>query len=135
MRILLVRHGESAGNVDPTLHRWMADHAIGLSGLGQTQVREAGRKLDQFYSDLYGETRPNIRLWVSPYRRTRETANGLLETAGRWITDRREHVLLCEQQFGLFDGIPDDELPKLFPAEHAHYEKCMRFEGRFWARL
>ena len=135
MRILLVRHGESAGNVDPGVHRWMADHAIGLSDRGKKQVREAGTKVDAFYRELYGSERPHIRLWVSPYARTRQTADGLCETAGDWITDRKEHILLCEQQFGLFDGVPDEELPRLFPAEHEHYEKCERFEGRFWARM
>lgn len=135
MRILLVRHGESAGNVDPGVHRWMADHAIPLSDRGRDQVREAGRKIDEYYAQVYGDLRPHVRLWVSPYRRTRETADGLVETAGHWITDRREHVLLCEQQFGLFDGVPDEELPRRFPAEHEHFEKCQRFEGRFWARM
>ena len=125
MRILLVRHGESQGNVDPTIHRTMADHAIPLSARGRAQVREAGRAVDAFFTSIYGsvERRPPIRLWTSPYRRTRETADGLEEAAGRWFIDRKEHVLLCEQQFGLFDGIPDDELVIRFPNEHAHYEK------------
>jgi broad specificity phosphatase PhoE len=135
MRILLVRHGESAGNVDPGVHRWMADHAIPLSDRGKEQVREAGRRIDAHYALAYPDRRPHVRLWVSPYKRTRETAEGLLETAGHWITDRLEHVLLCEQQFGLFDGVPDEDLQRLFPAEHEHFEKCQRFEGRFWARM
>lgn len=113
----------------------MADHAIPLSERGRAQVREAGRQIAALYERTCGEARPYVRLWVSPYKRTRETADGLEETAGRWITDRREHVLLCEQQFGLFDGVPDEELPELFPAEHEHFEKCLRFEGRFWARM
>jgi broad specificity phosphatase PhoE len=137
VRILLVRHGESYGNVDPTIHARMADHAIPLSDLGREQVRKAGHEVDRFYSGLFGspDQRAPIRLWVSPYRRTRETADGLSETAGRWIQDRREHVLLCEQQFGLFDGIPDEELPARFPNEYEHYDRCCRFEGKFWARM
>jgi broad specificity phosphatase PhoE len=137
VRVILVRHGESQGNVDPTVHATMADHAIPLSARGREQVREAGRALDAFYTRVYGGPgrRPPIRLWTSPYRRTRETADGLEETAGQWFIDRKEHVLLCEQQFGLFDGIPDEELPIRFPNEHAHYAKQERFEGRFWARM
>lgn len=137
MRILLVRHGESAGNVDPTIHARMADHAIPLSERGHEQVREAARRIDAFYSERCGsfEDRPNIRLWVSPYRRTRETADGIEAGAAHWIGDRREHVLLSEQQFGLFDGVPDEELPQRFPQEYAHYDKCCRFEGKFWARI
>ncbi len=135
MRIFLVRHGESMGNVDTGVHRRMADHAIPLSDRGREQAQEAGRALDRHFAGLYPATPPRIRLWTSPYRRTRATADGLQETAGRWFTDRREHVLLCEQQFGLFDGVPDEELTALFPAEHAHYRKQEEFEGRFWARM
>lgn len=137
MRIVLVRHGESYGNVDPTIHARMADHAIPLSDRGWEQAREAGRRLDSYFGSLFGEPRehPHVRLWVSPYRRTRQTADGIIEGASDWISDQREHVLLCEQQFGLFDGVPDDELAHRFPNEHAHYEKLRRFEGRFWARM
>ncbi|MCA9677945.1 MAG: histidine phosphatase family protein [Kofleriaceae bacterium] len=137
MRIVLVRHGESQGNVDPRIHAEMADHAIPLSARGRDQAREAGQRLDDHLRSVYGDPdrAPHLRLWVSPYRRTRETATELIAGAGAWIRDVREHVLLCEQQFGLFDGIPDDELPSRFPDEWAHYDKCSRFEGRFWARM
>lgn len=137
MRILLVRHGESQGNVDPTVHREMADHAIPLSARGREQVREAGSRIDGFFEELFGADRapPPVRLWTSPYRRTRSTAKGIRDTAHRWIVDQRENTLLCEQQFGLFDGVPDEELPVLYPAEHAYYMKHVRFEGRFWARF
>ncbi len=137
MRIYLIRHGESEGNVDPTIHARMADHAIGLSAQGREQVREAGRRLEAHFVERWGtpERAPPVRLWVSPYRRTRQTADELVAVAGRWFLDRREHVLLCEQQFGLFDGVPDEELPLRFPDEWDHYDRCCRFEGKFWARM
>src|SRR5690242_4710828 len=108
MRILLVRHGESLGNVDPSVHATTADHAIPLSATGVDQARRAGASVAAFYADALGDDRPHVRLWVSPYKRTRQTADALVETAGAWITDRVEHILLCEQQFGLFDGVPED---------------------------
>ena len=49
--------------------------------------------------------------------------------------DRVEHILLCEQQFGLFDGVPDEDLPKRFPNEHGYYQMQCRFGGKFWARM
>lgn len=49
--------------------------------------------------------------------------------------DRREHVLLAEQHFGLFDGLSDEELAREYPAEHAHYKKNEEHQGRFWARM
>lgn len=134
MRILLVRHGQSAANVDRTICKTLPDHAVPLSDLGHMQARAAGRFLRNYLtkSGLVGK---HIRLWTSPYRRTRQTADALMETAGDVITDRREHILLCEQQFGLFDGHLDEDLPALFPREHAHYALAEAHEGRFWARM
>jgi broad specificity phosphatase PhoE len=121
VRIFLVRHGESEGNVDATIHARTADHAIPLSARGREQVVEAGRRLDAIFEARWGRPvdAPPVRLWASPYRRTRETADGIRAGAGRWIEDSREHILLCEQQFGLFDGVPDEELPVRFPDEWA----------------
>src|SRR5689334_8459443 len=121
MHILLVRHGESQGNVDPSIHCTTADHVVPLSDRGHEQAREAGRRIDAYYRQKFGEPSqaPQVRLWLSPYRRTRETARAVEATAGAWIGDSCEHALLCEQQFGLFDGYEDDELARRFPAEWA----------------
>jgi 2,3-bisphosphoglycerate-dependent phosphoglycerate mutase len=135
VRILLVRHGESLGNVDETVHATTADHAVPLSPRGVDQARDAGQAIRTFYESALGDARPHIRLWVSPYKRTRQTADALGETLGDWITDRVEHILLCEQQFGLFDGVPERELAEKFPAEFAHYDMQCRFGGKFWARM
>ncbi|MEO8699791.1 MAG: phosphoglycerate mutase family protein [Kofleriaceae bacterium] len=136
MRILLVRHGESLGNVDPRVHTTVADHSVPLSEQGAEQAREAGRYIAAHFDEVFdaGEHR-HVRLWVSPYTRTRQTADAIQETAGKYITDRKEHILLCEQQFGLFDGITDTELPERFPSEFAYYDMLCRFGGKFWARM
>lgn len=135
MRLLLVRHGESEGNVDPTIHATTADHAVPLSERGREQARAAGAEIARYYQAELGDARPHVRLWVSPYLRTRQTADALVDTAGAWITDRVEHILLCEQQFGLFDGVAEAELPKRFPNEHGYYDMQCRFGGKFWARM
>ena len=135
MRILLVRHGESLGNVDPTVHATTPDHAVPLSDRGHQQAREAGERVAAFLErEVQGE-RPHIRLWVSPYLRTRQTADALIATSRDWVTDRVEHILLCEQQFGLFDGVPETELPLRFPNEFGYYDMQCRFGGKFWARM
>jgi 2,3-bisphosphoglycerate-dependent phosphoglycerate mutase len=135
VRILLVRHGESLGNVDPTVHATTPDHAVPLSDRGHQQAREAGERVAAFFErEVQGE-RPHIRLWVSPYLRTRQTADSLIATSRDWVTDRVEHILLCEQQFGLFDGVPETELPLRFPNEFGYYDMQCRFGGKFWARM
>ena len=131
MRIFLVRHGESEANVDHTVYRTVADHAINLSPRGKAQAHEAGQFLQQ-YEYLKGI---HPRLWVSPYARTRQTADGLEEGAGSdFFFDRREHILLVEQQLGLFDGVLEEDRVRLFPSESEHFEKACRYSGRFWAR-
>ena len=135
MRILLVRHGESLGNVDPRVHLTTADHAVPLSERGAKQAHRAGEVIAAHCAESFGDSRPHVRLWVSPYLRTRQTADGVAQAAEPWITDRVEHILLCEQQFGLFDGVPDEELPERFPREHAYYNMQCSFGGKFWARM
>jgi 2,3-bisphosphoglycerate-dependent phosphoglycerate mutase len=135
MRILLVRHGESLGNVDPMIHATTADHAVPLSDRGKDQAREAGTRVAAYLEQQTGGDRPHVRLWVSPYHRTRQTADAVMETARGWITDRVEHILLCEQQFGLFDGVPEDELAERFPREFGYFDMQCRFGGKFWARM
>jgi len=83
------------------------------------------------------------RLWCSPYERTRQTAHHISETLLHSYRDHgynlsfdvREHIMLCEQQFGLFDGVPDEQLELAFPREHKHYDLCEKHRGRFWARF
>ena len=135
MRILLVRHGESLGNVDPLVHATTADHAVPLSDRGRDQARAAGAQLADYLDAHTPGRRPVTRLWVSPYRRTRQTADCVQETSRGWITDRVEHILLCEQQFGLFDGVPEPDLPTRFPNEYGYYDMQCRFGGKFWARM
>lgn len=134
MNIFLVRHGQSEANVDKSVYLTTADHAIPLSDLGIMQATQAGQFLKDYFRE-YSASGEKIRLWNSPYLRTRQTADRIEEACGELITDRREDILLCEQQFGLFDGIPDEELSEHFPVEYAHYEKCERHEGQFWARM
>lgn len=140
MRIYLVRHGESIANVDKTVHKTLPDYAIGLSERGFRQAREAGQAIDEHLTRQFlhlgdEKFRPRVRLWSSPYKRTRETADKIEQRFSFPIVDRREHVLLCEQQFGLFDGLSDAELRGRYPDAHRHYELCEKFEGRFWARM
>lgn len=128
MNIYLIRHGQSEGNVDRSIHHTFADHAIPLSKNGHKQALECGKFLNEY---SYGG---DLRLWVSPYLRTRQTADEI-EKNKSFSFGRREHINLVEQQFGLFDGLEDEELKSKYPEEFAHYKKCEDQAGRFWARM
>ena len=35
----------------------------------------------------------------------------------------------------MFEGVPVEDIGKLYPHEYAHFQKCIKFGGRFWARM
>jgi len=51
------------------------------------------------------------------------------------VPHAREHLLLHEQQFGLFDGLSDEEREEQFPREHAYYMKCRDAQGKMWPKM
>lgn len=145
MEILLVRHGFSKGNEDVKTHHTLPDHVIPLTDKGFEQAKEAAGKIQKYLQEKYeavsaAAPHHKVRMWTSPYLRTRQTAD-VIQQQALWkdgssvVMDRKEDVSLCEQQFGLFDGLSDEELKEKFPNEHAHYTKCEKFGGRFWARM
>lgn len=137
VRIHLVRHGLSESNLDLSINRRKPDHAIELASKGEAQALFAGKELAKILNAVPGFQRKRLRMLVSPYQRTRQTAAGVGEglTRSGYDFQMHESLQLREQSFGLFDGIPDDELAAHYPAEHSHYAKHVAFEGEFFAPL
>jgi 2,3-bisphosphoglycerate-dependent phosphoglycerate mutase len=149
IRIYLIRHAESVANLDQRLNELLPDHGISLSPEGRRQAEETGGILRSILLESpsvreareAGRPMPPIRMWRSPYLRARETSEGLLTGLGGFardgglILDICEKSQLREQEYGLFDGIPDDDLPKAFPREYALYKKAKDHGGRFWAPM
>lgn len=94
-RILLVRHGQSLGNVDKSVYGTFPDHAIPLTEAGRVQAIHLGRTFGERFA---GET---VRAYVSPYRRARETAGvamtGMIRVR---FTKMTEDWRLREQDWG-----------------------------------
>eukprot|EP00930_Biecheleria_cincta_P013795 TRINITY_DN12127_c0_g2_i1.p1 TRINITY_DN12127_c0_g2~~TRINITY_DN12127_c0_g2_i1.p1 ORF type:complete len:390 (+),score=45.32 TRINITY_DN12127_c0_g2_i1:43-1170(+) len=106
-RLILVRHGESEGNIDHRIYESVADGLLHLTEKGWQQGTCAGRAL----KDIIGDE--NVEFKVSPYVRTRETFNALVAPWGtpddvRWAEDPR----LREQDFGNFQNVADVEKAK-----------------------
>lgn len=145
IRIFLVRHGLSEANMDKSVNARKPDHAVDLAGdpadsdpteNGHAQARIAGEALAGLLIPE-GQQERRIRLLVSPYDRTRQTAAGLkhsLDAAGI-VYDEREVMELREISFGLYDGLEDDELKAIYPREHAHYQKHVQFSGELFAPM
>jgi len=136
MRIFLIRHGESLGNVDKTAYARLQDHNVPLTQWGYEQATEAGNAIKEYY-DSKPELKDNkIRIWYSPFLRTTQTKGGLLQGLGsERVESVREDYLLREQDFGLFSDTPDrEEQQKKFPDEYAKFSACMSKAGKFYAR-
>jgi broad specificity phosphatase PhoE len=74
-RIILVRHGESEGNIDPSIYETVPDCNLRLTKRGEEQALEAGKKLAELLRDDLA------CCYVSPYIRTQQTLATMLNAA------------------------------------------------------
>jgi broad specificity phosphatase PhoE len=70
-QIIMVRHGQSIGNVDEKLYATTPDNAMPLTRLGWEQARHAGRKVWELTQGT------SVHFIMSPYVRTVETFHGM----------------------------------------------------------
>ena len=115
-RIILIRHGESLGNIDERAYGETADWRIPLTNRGREQARNAGKKVASHIilpsnsnnNNPIGRTGSgsnNIFFYVSPYLRTRQTLREILhEIPSDQILGIREDPRISEQQFGNFQS-------------------------------
>ena len=73
-KLVLIRHGQSMGNVDETFYATTPDNAMPLTDLGWEQARKAGMILKEKIITP-GES---VHFIVSPYVRTVETFHGIV---------------------------------------------------------
>lgn len=102
-RIILVRHGESAGNVDGNAYSTTPDNKIPLTALGLEQAQLAGSQICQIVSDHGASYNWKVFFYVSPYARTRSTLREIGRAFPRSkIIGVREECRVREQDFGNF---------------------------------
>lgn len=101
-RIILVRHGQSEGNVDESAYTRIPDPRIGLTAKGWRDAEGCGLRIrDLIAGDDADDWK--VYFYVSPYRRTLETLRGLAKPFERSrIAGVREEPRLREQDFGAF---------------------------------
>ncbi|MBW4719077.1 histidine phosphatase family protein [Saccharothrix obliqua] len=92
MRIILLRHGQSLGNVDELAYCRIPDHALPLTPLGEQQAAAAGPRVKALLDGA------RTAVYVSPYVRTRATLRALAlgDQAERVVAEPR----LREQDWG-----------------------------------
>ncbi|KAF7171744.1 hypothetical protein CNMCM6106_006137 [Aspergillus hiratsukae] len=125
--IILIRHAQSEGNKNREIHQTIPDHRVKLTAEGHRQAKEAGSKLRSLL-------RPDdtIHFFTSPYRRTRETTEGILESLTsdspspspfpRHTIKVYEEPRLREQDFGNFQPCSAEmERMWLERADYGHF--------------
>ncbi|MEU4149553.1 histidine phosphatase family protein [Streptomyces sp. NPDC026659] len=112
-RIILVRHGESTGNVDDSVYEREPDHALALTGRGRRQAEHTGERLREIVGD------EPVSVYVSPYRRTHETLDSFHLDPARIRV--REEPRLREQDWGNWQERDDVRLQKAYRDAYGHF--------------
>ncbi|XP_023908435.2 phosphoglycerate mutase-like protein AT74 [Quercus suber] len=102
-RIIIMRHGESRGNLDYSAYTTIPDHQIPLTDVGLAQAQDAGSRLRHLISTASYTDSWRVHFYVSPYARAQST----LRELGRSFTKKRiigvrEECRIREQDFGNF---------------------------------
>lgn len=114
--IKLVRHGQSLANTGEVRVLEVGDHTIALTPRGEAQARDAGQRIGAAF------IRPAL-VYTSPFRRARQTLDGVLQGAGL----ARDKVRIYED-------------PRLREVEHGYaevepQEALRETHGRFYYRF
>jgi broad specificity phosphatase PhoE len=112
----IVRHGESAANLDHGLRFTLPDHLVPLSSLGEQQCLALGQHLALHLPQ-------DCAIWTSPYARARATT-GLFSRALEGFT-LHEDVRLREQEWGNFYTLE----------QHQQYRAQLEQHSRFFYRI
>jgi broad specificity phosphatase PhoE len=113
VRIVLLRHAESLGNVDELAYCRIPDHALPLTERGITQARAAGPRVRALLGD------GPVSVYVSPYVRTRTTLAllGIDDLIERTIPEPR----LREQDWGNLQDPVEQEIQKRKRHQFGHF--------------
>lgn len=108
LELILIRHGETAGNLRPT--------ALGVTDLPLT---ERGRRQASTLARVFALEKPEA-IYASPLNRAADTAAAI---AGR------HHIMvetvpdIAERHFGVWEGLPVDEIRVKYPEEYAAWQQ------------
>ncbi|KAM3565189.1 hypothetical protein ARSEF4850_001498 [Beauveria asiatica] len=116
--IILIRHAQSEGNKNRDIHQSVPDHRVKLTQDGWSQAYDAGRRLRALL-------RPDdtLQIFTSPYRRTRDTTEGILTTltsdADGPSPFRRANIKVYEE-------------PRLREQDFGNFQPCSAEMERMW---
>jgi hypothetical protein len=118
-RIILVRHGQSLGNVDERVYCSIPDWKVPLTAKGRQQANDAANKIKQIIRD------EPVYLICSPYLRTKQTLSQVItKLQSNRIMCVKEEPRMTEQQFGNFQSSED---MKKYKKERADFGRFRSF--------
>lgn len=126
-RLVLVRHAESAGNLDATRYAETPDYEIPLSARGHQQAQACGAQIRELLDTAYGPGTPyKLHFVTSPYTRSRQTFVGIRSAFSEpQVAGVHESVQLREQDFGNF------QVPQRMEQDLKERNRFGRFYFRF----
>ncbi|CAO2650202.1 Nn.00g014940.m01.CDS01 [Neocucurbitaria sp. VM-36] len=116
--IILIRHAQSEGNKNRDIHQFIPDHRVKLTQHGWTQAEEAGRTLRSLL-----KPDDTLQFYTSPYRRTRETTEGILRTL---TSDDPTPSPFPRNKITVF------EEPRLREQDFGNFQPCSAEMERMW---
>ncbi|KAI2692754.1 hypothetical protein LCP963914a_848 [Penicillium roqueforti] len=116
--IILVRHAQSEGNKNRDIHQTTPDHRVKLTAEGYRQADDAGHRL----RDLL-QPDDTLHFFTSPYRRTRETTEGIIES----LTSDTPAPSPFRK-----DTIKVYEEPRLREQDFGNFQPCSTEMERMW---
>ncbi|KAF2737400.1 phosphoglycerate mutase-like protein [Polyplosphaeria fusca] len=116
--IILVRHAQSEGNKNRDIHQFIPDHRVKLTADGWNQADEAGRRLRSML-----KPDDTIQFFTSPYRRTRETTEGILRSL---TSDDPTPSPFPRHKIKVF------EEPRLREQDFGNFQPCSAEMERMW---
>ncbi|PMD26181.1 phosphoglycerate mutase-like protein [Hyaloscypha hepaticicola] len=121
--IILIRHAQSEGNTnnpqeDRNIHQNIPDHRVKLTKDGWEQAYDAGRRLRELL-----RSDDTLHFFTSPYRRTRETTEGILKTL---TSDEPSPSPFPRNSIKVY------EEPRLREQDFGNFQPCSAEMERMW---
>ncbi|KAM3065888.1 hypothetical protein ACMFMG_009886 [Clarireedia jacksonii] len=116
--IILIRHAQSEGNKNRDIHQTIPDHRVKLTPEGWTQAHEAGLRLRSLL-----RADDTLHFFTSPYRRTRETTEGILSTL---TSDSPDPSPFPRHSIKVY------EEPRLREQDFGNFQPCSAEMERMW---
>ncbi len=126
-KIYLVRHAQSEANVNFRILRTKTNMSANITDIGHVQAKETG-----IYLNSVLNKNADIKIWNSPYQRTRQTAQIIKDNLKDFRYEEEESLYIGERQFGVLDSA--ENYSHEYKEEVKHYLMHKKEKHDFFVR-